>query len=193
MATDPLDALRLLPTPMAPSPAFAAELRRRLEASGGPPPAPGAARSATTPTRGGPVPTPTYVPERLAAVTPYLMVSDARAAVAYYEEVFGARVVYDPIVMDDGRVGHVEIEISGSVLMMADEFPEMGLLSPLSRGGTTVSLVVYVPDVDATYARAVDLGATGERPPADQFHGSRSGSLVDPFGHRWTISTPLTS
>ena len=104
---------------------------------------------------------------------------------------FGARVVYDPIVMDDGRVGHVEVEIGGSVLMMADEFPEMGLLGPLSRGGTSVSLVVYVPDVDATYAKAVELGATPERPPADQFHGSRAGWLVDPFGHRWSISTPL--
>ena len=134
---------------------------------------------------------PTYVPEGRTAVTPYLMVSDARAAVAYYEEVFGARVVYDPIVMDDGRVGHVEVEIGGSVLMMADEFPEMGLLGPLSRGGTSVSLVVYVPDVDATYAKAVELGATPERPPADQFHGSRAGWLVDPFGHRWNISTPL--
>ena len=134
---------------------------------------------------------PTYVPEGRTAVTPYLMVTDARAAVAYYEDVFGARVVSEPIVMDDGRVGHVEIEIGDSVLMMADEFPEMGLLGPLSRGGTSVSLVVYVPDVDATFAKAVELGATPERPPADQFHGSRAGWLVDPFGHRWSISTPL--
>lgn len=133
-----------------------------------------------------------YIPERLHAVTPYLMVADARAALAFYEDAFGARAVSDPIVMDDGRVGHAEIDINGSVLMLADEFPEMGLVGPLRRGGTSVSLVVYVPDVDATFARAVALGATPERPPADQFHGSRAGWLVDPFGHRWSISTALT-
>lgn len=135
----------------------------------------------------------TFIPERLHAVTPYLMVADARAALAFYEEAFGARPVSEPIVMDDGRVGHAEIEINGSVLMLADEFPEMGLVGPLRRGGTSVSLVLYVPDVDATFARAVALGATAERPPADEFYGSRAGWLVDPFGHRWSVSTALTS
>ena len=180
MPVDPLDALRTPATPIAPSREFAASLHRRLEAIAYP-----------TPTPGGTMPASTYIPERLHAVTPYLMVPDARRAVAFYEEVFGARAVSEPIIMDDGRVGHVEIEIGDSVLMLADEFPEMGLLGPLARGGTSVSLVVYVPDVDATFALAVELGATAERPPADQFHGSRRGWLVDPFGHRWSISTPL--
>ena len=108
------------------------------------------------------------------------MVPDARA-VAFYEEVFGARTVSEPIIMDDGRVGHVEIEIGDSVLMLADEFPEMGGPSPAGPRGTSVSLVVYVPDVDATFALAVELGATAERPPADQFHGSRAGWLVRPL------------
>ena len=135
----------------------------------------------------------TYVPERLHTITPYLAVTDARAAIAWYQDIFGATIASDPIEMPDGRIGHVELRIGDATFMMADEFAEIDVLSPSSRGGTTVSFVIYVPDVDAVYARAVEAGATAERPVEDQFHGSRAGWLSDPWGHRWNISTPLAA
>jgi uncharacterized glyoxalase superfamily protein PhnB/catechol 2,3-dioxygenase-like lactoylglutathione lyase family enzyme len=95
--------------------------------------------------------------------------------------------------MPDGRVGHVELRIGESVIMMADEFADIDVLGPTSRGGTTVSFVISVPDVDTVYARAVAAGATAERPPDDQFYGDRAGWLSDPWGHRWSISTPLAA
>ncbi len=136
-------------------------------------------------------PADTFTPERLHTVTPYLIVEDARAAIDWYQANFGARVESEPIIMGDGRVGHVELRLGDSVIMLADPFPEMGLLGPRERGGTAVSFVVYVRDVDATFARAVEAGAVEERPVADQFHGTRAGWLVDPFGHRWSVSTKL--
>jgi uncharacterized glyoxalase superfamily protein PhnB len=121
---------------------------------------------------------------------PYLAVRDARAAITFYEDVLGARVEGDPIMMDDGRVGHCELRIGDAVLFMADEFPEIGVVSPESQEGSSVSFVVYVPDVDAAFARAVDRGAVVERPVEDGQYGSRAGWLRDPFGHRWNIGTP---
>ncbi len=135
--------------------------------------------------------TTTDVAHTLTAVTPYLAVRDAQRAIQWYGEVFGAQLVSPPIVMDDGRIGHCELSIGGAVLMMADEFPEIGVVSPLTQEGSSVAFVVEVPDVDATFAHAVREGATAEREPSDQFHGSRTGWLKDPFGHRWSISTSL--
>jgi uncharacterized glyoxalase superfamily protein PhnB len=181
---DPMNHLRRADEPIAPRPEFTAELRARIERELGPIP-PGGTMSAIT--------TEPAAERQLRTVTPYLAVSDARAAMAWYEDVFGATVASEPIIMPDGRVGHVELRIGDAVIMMADEFADIDVLGPTSRGGTTVSFVVNVPDVDTTYARAVAAGATAERPPADQFYGERAGWLSDPWGHRWSISTPLAA
>ena len=130
------------------------------------------------------------MPAGFTSLTPYLAVRDARAAMRFYEEVFGAVVEGEPIVMDDGRVGHSQLRIGDAVLFMADEFPEIGVVSPEAQEGSSVSFVVYVPDVDAAFERAVARGAVVERPVEDGQHGSRAGWLRDPFGHRWNIGTP---
>jgi uncharacterized glyoxalase superfamily protein PhnB len=108
----------------------------------------------------------------------------------WYRDVFDATVEADPTIMDDGRVGHVELRIGDSLFMMADEFPEIDVLGPRSLGGTSVSFMVQVPDVDAVYARAVEAGATTERPIGEAY-GSRSVWVHDPWGHRWNIATTL--
>ena len=131
-----------------------------------------------------------HIPQRLHALTPYLAVDDARAAMAWYQEVFDATVETAPIVMDDDRIGHVELRIGDSVFMMADEFPEIDVRGPRSLGGTTVSFVVHVPDVDTVHARAVEAGARPERPIGEAY-GARSGWVTDPWGHRWNIATAL--
>ena len=136
---------------------------------------------------------PPYVPERLHTITPYLAVSDARAAIAWYQDVFAAQIESEPIIMDDQRVGHVELRVGDSVFMMSDEFAEIDVRGPTARGGTSVALVVYVPDVDRVFAHALDAGGVMERPVEDQFHGSRAGWLRDPWGHRWNVCTPLAS
>lgn len=130
-------------------------------------------------------------PERLSTVTPYLAVDGAQKAIEWYGDVFGATVEYEPVVMPTGQVGHAELRVGDTVLMIADEFPEMNVLGPTTLGGTSVQLVIYVDDVDTVFADAVAKGATAEREPADQFHGSRQGTLLDPFGHRWSVSTLL--
>ena len=89
------------------------------------------------------------------------------------------------------RIGHAELKMGDSVVMLADEFPERGYLGPISRGGTTVSLLLYVDSVDEAFARALAAGATQESAPADQFYGDRTGTLLDPFGHRWTLATHI--
>jgi uncharacterized glyoxalase superfamily protein PhnB len=129
-----------------------------------------------------------HIPQRLHAITPYLAVDDARAAMAWYQEVFDATVEGEPIIMDDGRVGHVELRIGDSLFMMADEFPEIDVRGPRSLRGTTVSFIVHVPDIDTVHARAVAAGATPERPVTEAY-GSRSGWVIDPWGHRWNIAT----
>lgn len=128
-------------------------------------------------------------PARLTSVTPYLAVDGAQKAIEWYGDVFGATVEYEPFVMPTGQVGHAELRFGDAVVMIADEFPEMNVLGPMSLGGTSVQLVIYVDDVDAVFADAVARGATSEREPEDQFHGSRQGTLLDPFGHRWSVST----
>lgn len=119
-------------------------------------------------------------------VTPYLAVDDARAALAFYERAFGAVATTEPIVMDDGRVGHVEFDVGGAAFMLADAHPEIGAPSPAALGGTSVSLTLEVGDPDAVVDRAVAAGATLARPLADSDHG-RNGVVVDPFGHRWLV------
>ena len=128
-----------------------------------------------------------YKPEGYASVTPYLIVDGAADAIAYYKEAFGAEEIMRMPMGD--RIGHAEIRIGDSHVMLADEHPDMGLLGPESRGGVTASLMVYVEDVDTVFADAIEAGGTEERAVQDQFYGDRSGTLVDPFGHRWMIST----
>ena len=131
---------------------------------------------------------PSPVPEGYHAVTPYLIARNASAAIEFYKKAFGAEEVYR-LAMPDGRVGHAELRIGGSVVMLADEFPEMGAKSPAALGGTPVSLLLYVADSDAVAAGAVAAGAKVKRPVVDQFYGDRSGTFEDPFGHVWTIAT----
>jgi PhnB protein len=123
-------------------------------------------------------------------VTPYLTVSDAAAALDWYAQAFGAAETFR-VVGDDGRVGHAEFRIGAAHFMLSDEYPEIGVRSPSSLGGTAIALHLTVTDVDALFAHAVAAGATSLGEPADQPHGARHGTLVDPFGHRWMLSQPL--
>ena len=127
------------------------------------------------------------IPEGYHSVTPYLVVDDAAAAIEFYKNAFGAEEVMR-LPMGD-KIGHAEIKIGDSFVMLTDEWPEFGRLGPKARGGATSSLMVYVEDVDSAYERAVAAGATAERPPEDQFWGDRMGSLIDPFGHNWSLAT----
>ena len=127
------------------------------------------------------------IPEGYHSVTPYLVIDGAEEAIRFYTQALGAvEVLRLPM---GGKIGHAEIKIGDSHVMLSDEWPDMDIRGPKSRGGATSSLMVYVEDVDAAFARAVAAGATIERPVEEQFYGDRNGSIVDPFGHRWTIST----
>jgi uncharacterized glyoxalase superfamily protein PhnB len=216
---DPFHDLRLPAAPLAPRPAFAAELRRRIQAAlaseaadadrdpsrpddrpdevatptrtdgaaatVAPTPRSEHAMSTTDPSTTG---SPTDRPRPV--LTPYLAVPRATEAITWYRDVLGA-VETTRFVGDDGRVGHCELVIAGSTIMLADEFPEVGVHGPGAYGGTPVMLHLEVVDVDHTYQRAVDAGAEAQRPPADQGHGNRTATLVDPFGHRWMLSQPV--
>src|SRR6185503_15187002 len=175
--TDPFDALRITDSPLDPRPEFADELRRTI-----------AANLETDMTH-----TDTPVTTQTAAtqtVTAYISVRNAAAAIAFYVEAFEA-VELSRLVGDDGRIVHAEIMIGSSKLMLADEYPEIDSVGPETRGGPTCSFTIEVPDADAAFERAVAAGAVVERPVADQFHGNRMGWVRDPFGHRWTLSTPI--
>jgi PhnB protein len=127
------------------------------------------------------------IPEGYHSVTPYLAVKGAAEAIEYYSKAFGAIELFR---MPNGdKIGHAEIKIGDSPIMLADEHPEMGHVGPQSLSGTSVSLMIYVDDVDAIYPQAIALGGTELRPLQDQFYGDRSGTLKDPFGHVWTIAT----
>ena len=129
-----------------------------------------------------------HIPEGYHSVTPYLIVDGAAEAIRFYGEAFGAvEVLRMP--MGENKLAHAEVKIGDSHVMLADEFPDMGHLGPHKRGGPTASLMIYLPDVDAAYAKAIAAGAKEERAPADQFWGDRMGTLLDPFGHRWTLAT----
>jgi len=121
------------------------------------------------------------------SVTPYLIVTDSATAINFYQKAFGA--VEQFRFEHEGRIMHAELRIGDSQIMISDEWTEMGYRSARSIGATPVSLMVYVPNVDEVYARAIAAGATERSPVEDQFYGDRSGNLTDPFGHQWTIST----
>ena len=116
----------------------------------------------------------------------YLCVSDATAALAFYAQAFGAAEKFR-LVEPSGRVGHAELDFGGTTIMLSDEFPEMGIRSATAIGATPVTIHLHVDDADAMIHRAVAAGATLEREPSDAFYGERSGSVRDPFGHRWLI------
>lgn len=128
------------------------------------------------------------VPDGYHTATPYLVVDGAAKAIEFYARVFGAT---ERMRMPGpgGKVGHAEIRIGDSVIMLADEHPEMGARGPRASGGAAVSLHLYVPDVDATVKRAVAAGARLLRPVEDKFYGDRMGTIEDPFGHHWHVST----
>ncbi len=120
------------------------------------------------------------------ACYPYLRVSDAPAAIAFYAQVFGATERFRLVDPSDGRIGHAELVLApGIVIMLSAEYPEMGMVGPSGKPG--LSMHLHVDDCDAVFARARVAGATILRPPADPVHGERSGSFVDPFGHEWMV------
>ena len=129
------------------------------------------------------------IPDGYHSVTPYLIVDDAKAAIDFYTRAFGATEKFR-LPMGD-KIGHAEIKIGDSFVMLADEFPEMGHLGPKARGGTTVSLLIYVEDVDSAFKTAIEAGAKVERAVEDQFWGDRMGALTDPFGHKWSLATTV--
>ena len=128
------------------------------------------------------------IPEGYQSITPYLRIQGASEAIEFYRRALGATEVMR-MPMPDGRIGHAELRIGSSVIMLADEFPEMNIRGPKSLGGTSVSFCLYLDDVDKAFKRAVDAGATVSRPVQDQFYGDRSGTVIDPYGHEWTIAT----
>jgi PhnB protein len=130
------------------------------------------------------------VPDGYHTITPALTVRDAAKAIEFYKAAFGATergVMRGP----DGKVMHAELQIGDSIVMMADEFPEFGSLSPQSVGGSSTNLHIYLDGVDAAFDRAVQAGATVTMPVMDQFWGDRYGQLKDPFGHKWSIGTHI--
>jgi|SRR5215467_4312447 PhnB protein len=128
------------------------------------------------------------IPAGYHSVTPYLTLSDCAKAIDFYKKAFGAQ---ETMRMDapGGKIGHAELRIGDSVVMVADEWPGAGNRSPKSLGGTTSGVFLYVTDVDAAYKQAVDAGATADTPPADMFWGDRYGKITDPFGHAWSMAT----
>jgi len=125
------------------------------------------------------------------AITAYLIVNDAAAAIAFYIEAFGAEERFRLTDPHSGKIGHADLKIGDAGFMLADEHPDFGAFSPVTVGGTPVKLHLSVADSDATVARAEHAGATVLRPVQDQFYGERSGLIADPFGHQWFIGTPV--
>ena len=128
------------------------------------------------------------IPEGYHTLTPYLTIKNAAEALDFYKRAFGADETFR-IASPDGKIGHAEIRIGDSAIMLSDEFPEMGARGPESIGGSPVMLHLYVENVDALVDRAVQAGGKLERPVADQFYGDRGGMITDPFGHKWWIAT----
>ncbi len=191
--SDPFSVLTGTDGPIEPRPEFAAALRERVALLLGiptitPVTVPAAIPAGTRPiipvTRSTPMPT--------TQVTPYLTVDAGSAALEFYRVAFGAEEVMRVVMNEDaGQLGHAEFRIGGTVFYLSDEFPEMGVVSPRSLGGTAVALHLAVDDVDAMFAAAIDAGATALAEPADQPHGARHGTLIDPFGHRWMLSQQI--
>jgi len=129
------------------------------------------------------------IPDGYPRVTPYLIVDGADDAIDFYCSVLGADQRGDRMMAPDGKIGHAELALGDSVIMLADEFPEVGALGPRTVGGTPVTIHVYVEDVDAVFARALERGASEVRAVTDEFYGDRSGQFDDPWGHRWNVAT----
>ena len=130
------------------------------------------------------------IPEGFAGATPYLICTGGAEAIEFYQKAFGAEV---RMRLDgpEGKVMHAELQIGDAIIMLADEFPEMGFKSPTTLGGSPVGILIYVEDVSARFDRALEAGATLLKPLADQFYGDRSGTIQDPFGHTWTLATHI--
>ena len=128
------------------------------------------------------------IPDGHHTVAPYLAIKNAVSALEFYKKAFGATETYK-LIVPDGRLGHAEIRLGDSLIMLSDEFPEFGGKAPEALGGSTVSIHLYVEDVDAFVKREVDAGARVLKPVADQFYGDRSGQLQDPYGHLWWVAT----
>lgn len=129
-----------------------------------------------------------HIPDGYHSVTPYLSIKGAADAIEFYKRAFGATELFR-LVAPSGEIGHAEIKIGDSPIMLADPCPEGAFRSPQSLGGSSVGLHVYVEDVDALFVQAVNAGAKGVRPVQDQFYGDRTGTLEDPFGHVWFLAT----
>lgn len=203
--TDPFASLGGADDPVVPDGEFSRRLRRRVaEALGLPAEVPltdipsislpdrSTTMSTATSTTSASAADPTDVTVTVPTMVPYLAVHDGPAALAFYAAAFGAEVVvrFDG---DDGRVGHADLMIGPARFFLADEYPEIGVVSPRSLGGTTVTLHLEVPDIAATIDRAVTEGSTVQMEPQDMPYGHRQATLVDPFGHRWMLSQRLTS
>lgn len=187
---DPLTVLRGDDLPVQPDPAFAAALRARLESALRLPHRTGGIEMSGTDTAIADLTTAAPPQAPRPAALPYLAVADARAAIEWYVDALDATLLGAPIVMDDGRIGHAELELAGGVFYLADEFPEIGLRAPAPQQ-VSVSLMVAVADTDAALRRARERGAQVQREPYEN-HGSRSAAVIDPFGHRWMLTGPLT-
>jgi len=128
------------------------------------------------------------IPEAYHTVTPYLIIEGAAAAIEFYKKAFGAKELFR-FPAPEGKIGHAEIKIGDSPIMLADAYPDMGYNGPKSLGGSPVSLMIYVENVDSVFNQAVQAGATVKEAVSDKFYGDRIGSLIDPFGHVWHVST----
>lgn len=127
------------------------------------------------------------IPDGYHSVTPYLSIKGAAEAIEYYKKAFGATELFR--MEDKGKIGHAEIKIGDSPIMLADEYPEMGFVSPKTLGGSPMGLMIYVDDCDTVFKRAIESGGVEVKPLQDQFYGDRSGTLKDPYGHVWTVAT----
>lgn len=183
--TDPFEVLRAPVSAVEPDPSFAADLRARLERAVSLPKGVTVSNLALEDEMTAPT-------EPLATVNPYLAISGARRAISWYQEALGARLRGEPYVMDDGSIGHAELEVAGGVLLLSEQHPEIGVVAPLPSEGVAVTIHLSVSDVDAVIRGAVGSGATLERPPADYEYG-RNGVFRDPFGHRWLVSSEAPS
>ncbi|MEN3317527.1 MAG: hypothetical protein V7643_928 [Mycobacterium sp.] len=194
---DPLTVLHGDELPVQPDPAFAARLRARLESAANlfeaqPNRTQGVVMSGTDTAiaeLNEPAASVASAPPRSAAL-PYLAVANAREAIAWYVETFGAALVGDMYEMDDGRIGHAELQIGDGVLYLSDESPALGVKAPAPQA-TSVSLMLHVADTDATLERARRGGAQVQREPYENY-GARNATIIDPFGHRWMLSGPVT-
>ena len=129
------------------------------------------------------------IPEGYHSVTPYIIVDDAKAALDFYRDALGAEELFRlPM---GGKIGHAEIRVGDSQIMLSDEWPDMDALGPKSRGGATATFMLYVEDADKAFERAVKAGAKVDKPVENQFWGDRMGSVIDPFGHKWSFGTHI--